>query len=332
MREEKSPFFRDIEMKEFNFLTLYYNKGKKMDVSYLTDKTLLNDTKTMVKQEKNLTLKILFHLREIENRLLFSSLNYSSLFEYCLKELQYSEQESALRISALRLLKVSPKVEKKIEQGKISLTQASEIQRHLQRQTDEFRSEEKTLSLIDSLEGKSVRDTKAHLQNLEGKKPTFINIKISPELAEKIALVKKETGLFSEEEVLALLCEKYLKEVNLKKEKEHERQKKSLEKLGKPEKLEKLKIQDPVKRALTTRLKRIIQKRSQSRCEIISEITGERCLETRGLEFHHKIPFCQGGATTEDNIIHICGPHHKRAGVEFFGPHFFNGPKVGQRS
>ncbi|MCK5073284.1 MAG: hypothetical protein KAQ98_07645, partial [Bacteriovoracaceae bacterium] len=62
-----------------------------MDISLLNDKKLLNDTMDLVKKERKTTSEILEHLEEIERRRLFCDLKYSSLFEYCTKELKYSE-------------------------------------------------------------------------------------------------------------------------------------------------------------------------------------------------------------------------------------------------
>jgi hypothetical protein len=69
-----------------------------------------------------MTLRVLHHLREIERRRLFSDLKYGSLFEYAVKELGYSESSATRRIQSARLIKDIPEIEKKIEQGKLSLT------------------------------------------------------------------------------------------------------------------------------------------------------------------------------------------------------------------
>ena len=48
----------------------------------LSDKELLNRVSKLVKQEHNLTLEILPHLIEVENRKIYRSLGYSSMFVY----------------------------------------------------------------------------------------------------------------------------------------------------------------------------------------------------------------------------------------------------------
>jgi phage terminase small subunit len=93
-----------------------------MKLNHLTDKTLLLDTKDLAVKERQISLKILHHLREIERRRLFSDLGYGSLFEYSVKELGYSESSASRRIQSSRVLKDFPEIEKKIEQGKLTMT------------------------------------------------------------------------------------------------------------------------------------------------------------------------------------------------------------------
>lgn len=96
-----------------------------MKLKHLTDSTLLLDTKILVANEREISLKVLHHLKEIERRRLFADLGYGSLFDYAVRELHYSEPSAARRISAARLLKEIPEIEKKIENGTFSLTNLS---------------------------------------------------------------------------------------------------------------------------------------------------------------------------------------------------------------
>ncbi|MCM2348904.1 MAG: HNH endonuclease [Bacteriovoracaceae bacterium] len=93
-----------------------------MDLKHLTDKALLQDTKKFVQKEREVTTVILHHLKEINSRKLFSDLKYASLFEYCVKELGYNESSAFRRIEASKLLKDIPQIEKKIEEGSLTLS------------------------------------------------------------------------------------------------------------------------------------------------------------------------------------------------------------------
>ncbi len=79
-------------------------------------------------RERVLVTDLLRHLREVENRQLFLARGFSSLFEFCQKELGYSNPEAQYRISAMRLMKDVPDVEEKLASGEISLTVAASVQ------------------------------------------------------------------------------------------------------------------------------------------------------------------------------------------------------------
>ena len=48
----------------------------------LSDNSLLNQLNKLVKQENDLTCEILLHLIEVENRKIYRSLGFSSMFVY----------------------------------------------------------------------------------------------------------------------------------------------------------------------------------------------------------------------------------------------------------
>src|SRR5579885_1347871 len=126
------------------------------EILTLSDQALLEKTRTLVREERELTTRILHHLREVERRRLFVDLGYPSLFEYAVGDLHYSEASAQRRISAMRLLKELPELEEKIEEGSLSLSVLSQAQRF-------FRQEAKLEKELDVQEKKEV------LQALEGK-------------------------------------------------------------------------------------------------------------------------------------------------------------------
>ncbi|MCX6117779.1 MAG: hypothetical protein NT027_09570, partial [Proteobacteria bacterium] len=69
-----------------------------MNLVQLSDNELHLETQTLVSQERQVLTKILHHLREIERRRLFSDFSCSSLFDYAVKMLGYSEGQAQRRI------------------------------------------------------------------------------------------------------------------------------------------------------------------------------------------------------------------------------------------
>lgn len=86
-----------------------------MNLHYLTDQSLLQDTKTLAQEYRLVTARLLHYLIEIETRKLYSDLGYSSLFTYIVQELGFSEASASRRITAMRLLVEIPEIEKKLK-------------------------------------------------------------------------------------------------------------------------------------------------------------------------------------------------------------------------
>ena len=93
-----------------------------MNLKHLEDTVLLIDTKNLVRREQNLTADILWHLKEIDERKLYSEARCSSLFDYCVKVLGYSEGSAHRRVLGARALKTLPQLAEKIGNGTLTLT------------------------------------------------------------------------------------------------------------------------------------------------------------------------------------------------------------------
>ncbi|MGZ3712505.1 MAG: hypothetical protein ACXVBE_12155, partial [Bdellovibrionota bacterium] len=93
-----------------------------------SDLELLQDLKGLVTRERVLLVELLTHLREVEARQLHLERGYSTLFKFCRGELGYSEQETQIRIQAMRLMKDLPETEEKFSSGELSLTVAAKSQ------------------------------------------------------------------------------------------------------------------------------------------------------------------------------------------------------------
>ena len=98
-----------------------------MNLKHLTDNTLRKDSQFAALKEKAATTVLLHHIKEVDRRKLFSEWKYSSLFEWCVKELGLCEGSAHLRITAARTLEDIPEIEEKIEQGSLTLSNISQV-------------------------------------------------------------------------------------------------------------------------------------------------------------------------------------------------------------
>ena len=94
---------------------------------YISKQELLGKIKSLVKNERKCTAEIIRHLQIVYERNIHLEMGYSSIFEFCVKELGYSNSSAHRRVSALRLAKDLPEVATKIEQEKLSLSTASQL-------------------------------------------------------------------------------------------------------------------------------------------------------------------------------------------------------------
>ena len=100
----------------------------------LSDYELISRTKSLIQKERETHIQVLRHLREIESRKLYFSQGCSSLFDYAVRELGYSEGAAFRRIKAMRLCRDLPEAEEKLQSGKLSLSSAGQLQNFFEKQ------------------------------------------------------------------------------------------------------------------------------------------------------------------------------------------------------
>ena len=109
-------------------------------IRQLSNQELLSQTKTLVQKERDIHIQILHHLREIESRKLYFSQGFSSLFDYVVKELGYSEGAAYRRIKAMRLCRDMPDTEARLQSGRLSLSSACQLQSFFEKQAKKANS------------------------------------------------------------------------------------------------------------------------------------------------------------------------------------------------
>ena len=100
----------------------------------LSDRELLRETSNLVRHERHLQGAIIDHLAEIEARGLYLERGFSSLFDYAVRELGYSDAAAARRIGAMRLCADAPQAREGLRDGSLTLSAAAELQWAFDRQ------------------------------------------------------------------------------------------------------------------------------------------------------------------------------------------------------
>ena len=97
-------------------------------MKHFTDNQLISSLDNIVRREREILAEVLNHFKEFDRRKLFSKLGYSSLHEYAVKHLKYSDDQAYRRVQAMRLMRDIPEIETKIEEGSLTLSSLSQAQ------------------------------------------------------------------------------------------------------------------------------------------------------------------------------------------------------------
>ena len=120
--------------------TASINQNTTTNLKTISNNQLLLQTKNLVQKERQINIQVLQHLQEIEKRKLYLKRGFSSLFEYVVKELGYSESSAYRRIKAMKLCKELPETKTQISTGKLNLCTASKLQTVFEKQEKQIQN------------------------------------------------------------------------------------------------------------------------------------------------------------------------------------------------
>jgi len=171
------------------------------ELKSLNNESLLHKTETLVREERRITTGVLQCLREVEARMLYAELGYSSLHEFCTKHLHYSEGSAHRRISSMRLIRNLPEqmglsVENKINAGTLTLTNLSSLQSFLKiekKDSGKVYSVEEKVELIAGMENQSKRTVEKKLAAIQPKVLSHESERVITEELTEIKFVADET-------------------------------------------------------------------------------------------------------------------------------------------
>jgi hypothetical protein len=278
-----------------------------MNLKHLTDKTLLADTKILITRERELLTRILHHLKEIDRRKLYSELGYASMFEYCVRELGYSEASAHRRIKSARLIEEIPEIEEKIENGTLNISniaQASTFFNQHNVETTEDRN-----AILSQLENLTKSEAEKMLFVIAGGEPKDLPIikRRQSEDSIRMSITFKEQTLkrcdllkgligknFTFEELIEYMVEICISEIEKRKFKVLSLPRDAL---------------SPVKasRVIKAGTKGEVYRRDQ-KCT--------KCGSVFALEYDHRLPFALGGTSDKTNLRLLCRNCNQRARIK----------------
>ncbi|MGK5088336.1 HNH endonuclease [Bdellovibrionota bacterium FG-2] len=308
------------------------------------DVSLLSQIRQLAADERKLTTQVLELLREVERRRLYAGQGFSSLFEYAVKELGYSEASASRRINSMRLLKEVPSAAASIESGALNLSTVSTVQCFLKR---EAREQGKTYSahekreLLMKMEGRSHRECEKILcqispesavakENTRVISPTQTELRIvaSDELMQKL---EKSKGLLAHShpnlglaQLLELLADRTLEQVDPEKKRER-KEKRAEAKTGRNINVAPVFTHEPMtstsesSRYIPAALRAEVWRRDRGTCTFVSPETGKKCESRHGLQVDHVLPVALGGRAELSNLRILCSCHNSWEAIQKIG-------------
>lgn len=259
----------------------------------LSDKVLLEETAALVKVERQTTAKVLEYLSEIDLRRLWLKEGYSSLFDFCVRYLNYSENEAGRRIQATRCVEKVEAVKPLLESNTLSLTGVSLIAPYV--------TAENAATLLPKVEGKSAIQIKDVLyEHFPESRPKeeFLKVLLDDELKALLADAQRKLS----EKDQAVLLKRVLRRFLTKR-----RERKST--VAKHT------------RYVPVALRREVMAEAGHQCTYQSQ-SGVRCNQTAHLQVDHIREWAKGGSSLDkSNLRPLCRAHNLMRAREAFPQH-----------
>ncbi len=295
-----------------------------MNLSKIPNDLLLSTAIILAKKERELSLEVLQHLREIERRSLYAKRGYSSLFEYAVQELKYSQGAAHRRIASMRLLKEIPEMEVKLERGEISLSTLARAQTFFRQEKQNIQNREDKLQLLKVLENKSAREVERELVCRSSDPEKLVSEKLRPisqNLSELKVLLNAE--MLQELEELKCLLSHARPNATLKELLEFALHETVMRLRPRAPKANAVQASVPTAsrptRYKAIEVKRLVWQRDQGKCTYTDPLSGRHCGSKFQLEYDHVYPIALGGISTEENLRLRCRAHNQVAAITTFG-------------
>lgn len=263
-----------------------------MKLNHLTDETLLKDIQTLVAEERVVAGKVLWHLKEIDRRKLFVELKCSSLFDFCVRILKYSEGQASRRVSGARLLREVPELAEKLEDGSLNLTQLNQASFFF-RDEKISRTEDKK-KILQKLENRSTRETERilheHRKDAVSRKVFLVVKEDTKKRLEKVRDLKAHTCP-DNDSLLNKMCDEVAK-------------------IWDPTLIKRHVAGSTETRFIPKMIQAQVWQRDQGMCT--------KCGSTYALEYDHIKPFAMGGKSTLENLRLLCRACNQRQRVTYF--------------
>jgi hypothetical protein len=259
---------------------------------------------------KRSEMDVVLSIQEVDESSTFLRLGHTSIFNYMVHALGFSESIAANFITVSRKAKEIPMLQTAIQEGLLSVSKARKITPVLTLENQqEWVEKAKTLpqrQLEQEVAREIPREDVPERIKFITESRMEMRLGISKEMEEKLRHVQdlesQRTGhAVCIEETLAALLEVYLDV------------KDPVRRANRILKKESVQVSEHVARhagPIAAATKHLVAKRDQGRCTHI-DTEGHQCGNRRWTDIHHVLPRSQGGTNSWENLRTLCRGHHK---------------------
>ena len=299
-----------------------------MILSYALHERALGFAKDYLRSEKEL-MGILI---EMDEKKMWASLNYTGVFNYCVKALSFSESQASYFSSIVRKSREVPELAQAISKGELSVSKARRIVPVVTKETNaEWISKARTLpqKVLEKEVAKAspslVKERLKPIADSRYELKLGMEERLQSDFQRTRDLICKKRGKnLTMEETLRELVTYFLEREDPVKRAERAREKSvkttdsleetppqpaviaSVREVG----YRKAQLSNEKRkqtRSIPAKILHEINLRDQGRCQV------EGCENKRFTEIHHLVPFGRGGEHSTDNLLTVCSSHHKMA-------------------
>ncbi len=315
----------------------------KLNLVQKQDDEIVQELKLKVSEESKLLVEILNLLEQVRDRKIYTDYGCSSLFDFCVKELKYSEGAAMRRINALKLqgqsAAIKELIHESLENGSLNLSHLGAVAK-LDR-AENFSIEQLEQAIIASQET-SARETEKVIRKKLNLTPLIEKVKVTLELnAEQLLNAQRLAAQFSHALptpdlpglFLYLLERESRKAIERSEKMKKEPRKVELQgdsrqvqgrKVGQRQERRQERRQEPhdgkalstsaviqVPRSFSQQFRDQALRRAGYQCEFVSQVSRKRCESRWFLQLDHVVPWSLGGQSTLENCRVVCGAHNR---------------------
>jgi hypothetical protein len=310
-----------------------------LSASRLSNADLESTLRAKATQERKLSLEIIELLEEMDRRKLYLERGYSSLIEYCVKELKYSEGSAYRRISAMRVVRDVPETKNLIQEGSLNLVTVAKAHTlfRAEAKADHAYAKDDKKKLLEQLKNQSGREVEKVIAALSPEtalpkekvravaaSKTQVTLVVGEDLMQKLEKLKNLLSHKSESGTYAELIEQ-LADFALKKLDPSVKMQENPRAAQPP--VKSLRIAN--KRYIPAATRREVWRKSDAQCCYQDPQTGQRCSAKKYLEFDHIAPHSHGGKSDEENLQLLCDAHNRWKGARRVRKSVQNRPQDG---